>query len=277
MAQRTSSTRPAGAGTHGLDDGWTAVQARWAQGDDMSGQSIARFVEIGERFVRRLHGSGVMAWHEVDHGACEGFISATTRSGTPPRPATQHTRRSAIRAIFRDLRVLGLVQGDPTVDLQLAARDLGPYRPLTGDEIAVGRAASRLGGGSRTLIRAIAWALAEAGLATSEMGAVQIQDLDDRALPTRIALPETRRLAARTAELTAWGTQVMARHVTTLGDSDPARTLAYVSRGPGGDYRAQASMCTSLARVLELAGLRVDPRVRPRSVRGWAGRSRPWA
>ena len=49
--------------------------------------------------------------------------------------------------------------------------------------------------------------------------------------------------------------------------------LAYAGAGTGGQHLAQASVCTQITKVMEVAGLRQDPGVRARSLRGWAGQS----
>lgn len=258
----------------GLQAEWTAVQQRWTANAELSEQSIARLVELGDRFVGRLMAAGIHRWCDVDAGACWSFVTAPTRSGAAPRPATQHTRRAAVRAIFRELRALGVVTGDPTLDDRLPRRAPRDYRPLTDDEIVLGRAASRLGGGSRTLLRAVAWALAEAGAATSEIPALRVGDLDDVFCPTSLSIPASRRFAGRTVPLTSWAGTLLARHLARPAEVDPGLRLAVTPRGGADAYRSQASVCTGLTRVLDLAGLRDDPAVRARSIRGWAGRSR---
>jgi len=277
MARRVGSTRtdlrvfPQGPS---LTEAWVEVQAIWVEEAGLSPQSIGRFTEIGDRFVARLSKEGITSWSEVDQAACSAFIGARTRSGTDPRAATQHTRRTTLRAMFRVLRASGLVDGDPTIDVAMPRRTAGAYRPLSDAEVELGRVASRLGGGSRTLIRAVAWALAEAGAATSEMGSVRVSDLDDPLAPARVRIPESRRFAAHVGMLTDWGSVLVARHVAALTGPVRDLPLAYVPPGNGGRFRPQAVMCKDLTRVLELAGLTADAAVRPRSVRGWAGRSR---
>lgn len=258
-----------------IADGWALVQAEWANQGWLAEQSLARWIDFGDKFIARLTVIGLRDWVDVDAEVCRGFVTAPTRSGTAPRSGTQHTRRAALRAIFRTLRGLGYAVGDPTLDVDLPARTVAVYRPLTDDEIQLGRAASRLGGGSRTLLRAVAWALAEAGAASSEIGRVRLTDLDDPGNPRTVTFAESLRFAARTNALTDWGARVLARHLDH-GDRDPAASLAYAGRDPANSsaYLAQASVCAGLARVLDLADLRRDPAVRPRSIRGWAGRTR---
>lgn len=272
MARRlTPVPAPMPESSADIEFGWTTVRSAWSADLGMSEQTRARFTELGHRFVLSLAGQGRRSWDDVDAAACAAFVGAATRTGGVPRPGTQHTRRAAVRAIFRTLRAHGLVAGDPTLDEPIPARQARDYRPLRDDEIALGRAACRLGGGARTLARAVAWALAETGAGTGEIPMLRVVDLDHPRTPTQLTIPESRRFAARTVLLTDWGATVLARHLTATG-AGPDMPLAYEPRGDGGAYRGQASVATNLTRVLDLAGLRRDPRVRARSIRGWAGR-----
>lgn len=255
--------------------GWGAVRACWRQERLLAEASVARMEEIGARFVHRLQAAGLSDWRQVDETACRGFITARTRSGTDPRPGTQHLRRSTVRAVFRSLRQLRLVVGDPTLDLRLPARSALTFRPLTDDEVVLCRASSRLGvSGGRSLLRATAWALGEATATSSEIGAVRLGDLDDPYAPRRVWFPGSRRRNPREGRLSEWGRLVLARHASALtaAGAGPDQLLAYTGAGPAGAYLAQASVCTGLTRVMALAGLREDPGVRPGSLRGWAGR-----
>lgn len=258
-----------------LDDGWDKVQARWSRAGKAP-QTQARLVQVGARFITRLQALGVQDWARVDTNHCWGFVTAPTADGREPSVATQHLRRATLRAIFRALRELRMLEGDPTLDLHLPRRPSRAYRPLTDPEILLGRAASRLGTpGGATLRRAVAWALAEAGGATSEIAQVQLDQVTltpDRVL---VAFPDSRRYTARTVPLTSWGSAILTRHVTSLvtANAPGGTVLAYAGHSDPGAYRAQASVCTQLTRVLTLAGLATDPGVHARSVRGWAGRT----
>lgn len=243
----------------------------------MAPQTVDRLVQVGGRFVTRLQALGLDDWEVVGPEECRGFVTAPTSDGRAPSTATQQLRRATLRAIFRALRAEGLLSGDPTVDLALPRRATRPYRPLTEEEVLLCRASSRLGApGGATLRRAVAWALGEAGGATSEIARTTLTDVT---LRTRggvlVAFPQSRRYTARTVPLTSWGAAMLTRHVRPLLTAGaPGQTLlAYAGHGDAGAYRAQASVCTQLARVLALAGLATEPGVRARSLRGWAGRS----
>ncbi|GAB3077720.1 hypothetical protein [Pedococcus soli] len=270
----SSGVAPAYGDGLALQEGWRLVIAAWGRDDLMAEQTGARLEEIGGRFVTRLTNSGRTHWVQVTQVDCQSFVQATTRSCGSPSVATQHLRRSTVRAVFRTLRARGLVVGDPTLDLVLPPREPRAYRPLTDDEVLLCRASSRLGqSGAASLRRAVAWALGEATAATSEIGAVRLADLDSATRPRWLTLHNSRRYTARFARLTDWGSQVVARQAVALMDSgaDGSALLAYGGAGPAGAYLAQASVCTQVTKVLNLAGLGEDPAVRARSLRGWAG------
>lgn len=275
----TAAASPSAAGVS-LAEGWQAVLATWRSDVLMADQTAARLDQIGARFTSRLTAQGVEGWGEVTPWHCQSFVAAANRSGTPASAATQHLRRSTVRAVFRTLRTLGLVAGDPTLDLVLPQRSSRGYRPLTDDEVMVCRASARLGhAGANSLRRAVSWALGEATATTSEIGAIRLGDLldvttpsADETAPLRVRIAPSRRHAGRTAELTAWGSVVLRRHARQLLDARaaPDTLLAYGGTGAPGAHHAQASVCTNLTRVLQLAGID-DPAVRARSLRGWAG------
>lgn len=71
----------------------------------------------------------------------------------------------------------------------------------------------------------------------------------------------------RIATLTGWGVGVVARRLGS--DQQPDRPLTYDGSGSAASMQASSSM--ALARVLNDAGLRRDPAIKPESVRAWAG------
>ena len=276
LPDATVSGAPAGPDRAGpaLADGWQLVVAAWGREALMAEQTGARLEEVGSRFVARLTSSGRTHWGQVSPGDCQSFVRAATKSTGPPSVATQHLRRSTVRAVFRTLRALGVVSGDPTLDLVLPPRTSRAYRPLTDDEVLLCRASSRLGqSGSASLRRAVAWAMGEATAATSEIGAVRLGDLDSMVRPRAVVFHGSRRYRSRTGHLSAWGSQVVARQIRAVraAGGDDLTLLAYGGAGSPGQYLAQASVCTQLTVVLNIAGLGEDPAVRARSLRGWAG------
>lgn len=252
-----------------------AVQELWRAGGEFSEQTLARTGETLARFAKRLESQHVRRLQDATPAHCAGFIDAHTRHGGPPELATRHARRTALRMLFRTLRESDPDVGDPTMDLVLPARTARAARPLTDDETALGRAATRLGdAGSGSLQRAVAWALAEATAVTSEVSAVRVADLDDPADPRWVRLPGTRRVDARVGELTDWGSAVVARQVALLRERAlPSSTLlTYRGKGTPGQHVAQAAVCNAIGAVLTATGLADEPDVRPGSVRNWAGR-----
>jgi len=177
--------------------------------------------------------------------------------------------------LFRTLREHDPAVGDPTLDLSLPPRTSRAARPLSDEEVALGRAAARLGeAGSGSLQRAVAWALAEATAVTSEVSAIRIRDLDDPTAPRWVRLPGTRRVDARLGELSDWGSTMVARQTALFASRGlPASTLlTYRGSGVPGQHVAQAAVCNVITAVLTSSGLSDEPDVRPGSVRNWAGR-----
>jgi integrase/recombinase XerC len=252
------------------------VVGHWAASGEFTEQTLARCGETVNRFARRLDAQGVVRPDAITVEHCRGFIDATTLKGQAPELTTRHTRRTALRMLFRTLRELGHPVGDPTLDLHLPARSATTARPLTDPEITLCRASTRLGeAGSVSLQRAVCWALAEATAVTSEITAVRVGDLDDPDKPRWVRLAGTRRHDPRLGELTDWGSTIVARQTARLRErrSTPATLLSYRGTGAPGEAVAQASACNAVGAVLAMAGLTEEPDVRPASVRNWAGRS----
>ena len=166
------------------------------------GDSSARRVEptiVG--FLAFLETQGIDHLDVVTEESCSTFIGSRLQSGQPASLATQHNRRSALRAIFNAARREGLVAGDPTIDLDLPPAQSPPTRPLTDVEVDSCRdvawwSSSRV---------AAAWALAEATARGSEIAEVTAVDIDlDRSV---VRLPGGARTEPRTGELTDWGTE----------------------------------------------------------------------
>ena len=109
---------------------------------------------------------------------CRAFVLAPSdgRKASPPSVATSHLRRSAVRLLFRVLREHRLVEHDPTLDVRVAGAFVAAARPLTDDEIALGRSFSAETLGETR--RPAAWAFAEATARTSELSAIRVGDLD---------------------------------------------------------------------------------------------------
>ena len=113
------------------------VVAAWADAGAHSEQTLARMGETTRRFARRLQAQGVASFSDVSPGHARGFVHAPVAGGTAPEIATQHARRTAIRTLYRTLRLLGYPVADPTLDLALPPRGLTVARPLTDDEVTL--------------------------------------------------------------------------------------------------------------------------------------------
>jgi integrase/recombinase XerC len=231
---------------------------------EISEQFFDRLVELMRRFADfATRGQGARELSAITRELATQFVFAPTTSGEPASTSVLHWRRSAIRLLFRTARQLGLVEGDPTLDLVLPPRSDNQCRPLTDDEVAVCHAAA-LAGESRL---AAAWALAEATARTSELPKVVVGDVDfARGL---VWLHGGSKTLERWGHVSEWGLSQLARRVRALGD-DPVRPLVY--SGDGSAVSRQASACMAISITLARAGLGDEPDVRPASVAAWAGR-----
>lgn len=259
----------------GVEPATEAVLQAWAASDDFTEQTLARASETVLRFTQRLAAQQVCTVEAITTTACSGFIDATTVKGAAPLLTSRHARRTTLRMYFRTLRRLGYPVGDPTLDIDLPVRSATSARPLSDDEIVLCRITARLGeAGTRSLQRAVCWALAEATAVTSEITTIAVKDLDDPRAPRWVQLPGTRRHDPRAGELTDWGATIIARQLEAMTARKLGSDTRLTYRGgaePGG-AKAQASACNAISAVLDVAGLAAQPDVRPASVRNWAGR-----
>lgn len=278
MARRLPTptpTVPIGlASIGGLADEAQQVFDEWAAQGLHSPQSLAGMTETVHRFARRADLEGIARFADVTPALAAAFVTAPTSKGAAD-VATQQGRRTALRVLYRTLRQLRLADGDPTLDLRLPPKGWLAARPLTDDEVTLCRATAHMTGRRGTSLRATAWALGEATAVSSEITALTIADLNQTNEPSTVRLPGTRRHDPRTAELTEWGSRVLAaraRHLLRAG-APPSTLLAYGGATPPGGPKAQASVCNALREVMRLAGLTTEPDVRPSSLRHWAARS----
>lgn len=220
-----------------------------------------------DRFVRAIH--HVSELRAVTPEIMFAFLVSPHGEGEPAI-ATMHLRRSAIRLLFRLARELGLAEGDPSLDLHLPPRSSLQLRPLTDDEIALGRSFS-LETLSSTRPSA-AWALAEATATTSEIPNIRVANL--RLDEGRVWIAGATKTDPRWVELDSWGRIQLERRLRALPDLDPQRPVIY--EGNGSAESKQASSCLAISRTLVKAGLRGEPDLRPASVAAWVG-ARPYA
>ena len=278
MARRITSTAPPRVATRpagGFDKELAAATTWWARERTHSEQSLIRMTETVTRFAARLTAEGVSSFVDATPALAAGFVLAPLPDGSAPEVHTQHARRTALRVLYRALRATGHDVGDPTLDVALPPRGLRVARPLTSDEVTLCRASALASRQRAASMRATAWALGEATAVSAEITAVRVADLDDAHEPRWVALPGTCRVRAREAELTDWGSLVLARRALELGwrNLGPETLLAYGGAAPSGGAKAQASVCNALRDVLDAAGLADEPDVRPASLRHWAGRT----
>ncbi|WGL52146.1 hypothetical protein P5P86_19610 [Nocardioides sp. BP30] len=253
----------------------TAALLLWQAEGEFSDQTLVRTTETVRRFANRLAVTKVRRAEDITAADCVAFIDAVTKHGTPPELTTRHARRVAVRMLFRTWRDIGYAVGDPTLDLDLPPRTGRAARPLTGPEVTLCRAATRLGqAGGTSLQRAVCWALAEATAITSEISAIRVCDIDNPADPRWVELPGTRRTDPRVGELSDWGAVMVKRQLELLsaGGASATTLLTYRGKGTPGQATAQASISNAIAAVLDSAGLADQSDVRPGSVRNWAGR-----
>jgi site-specific recombinase XerC len=185
-----------------------------------------------------------------------------------PSVATAHLRRSAVRLLSRVLRTVGVLEGDPTLDLVLPPRSSLVARPLTDDEIVVCRSFAL-----RTLTETrqpAVWALAEATARTSEIPCIRSRDLDFRS--RRVWIHGGSKTEPRFGRITPWGVQQLERRVRHLREIGSEADERLMYRAAGSAASAQASTARAIRETLTRAGLDHEPDVRPVSVAAWAGR-----
>ena len=243
-----------------------AVTALLSDSDALTEQSFERFVELMSRFARfATTGHGLEDLRRCDQALVSEFVTAPTSQGSSPSETVMHLRRCAVRLLFRVAREIGLVETDPTMDLTLPARPDAAARPLLDDEVGICRAVSmhRL---DETRLPA-AWALAEIGVRTGEIGQVTVADVDLEG--GRVWATGSRSSLARWVSIDEWGTAQLARRLRCLRDVG-AQPVVYT--GNGSAKSRQAASCISISVTLARAGLGDDPKVRPISVTAWAGK-----
>jgi integrase/recombinase XerC len=229
-------------------------------------QSERRLLEVIGRFLRYLDAGGISSLDEVSPSIVREFVFARSNAtGGAPSIATSHLRRSAVRLLFRILRREGVVEHDPTLDLVLPPRSSLAARPLTDEEVALGRSFS-LSSLAETR-RPAAWALAEASARTSEIANVRVDEVDLAA--GRVWLNGGTKVEARWGTLTTWGVDTLRRRIAAI--AGPDRPLVY--EGKGSPESRQASACDAIGETLRRAGLAGEPDVRPISVTAWAGQT----
>ncbi|MCU1355904.1 MAG: hypothetical protein JWM89_1322 [Acidimicrobiales bacterium] len=235
------------------------LQGRWA-----SEAQALRLVRLAERFEGFCFaGSGLGEMDEVSPAVAQSFVSAADADGRPAGASVQRARRSAVRALYRCGRAIGVASTDPTAEIRLPSLTAMRARPLTDDEVLECRAAS-----TWSLIssrRALAWALAEATCRSGEIPNVVSGDVD---LKTgTLVIRGGGRCRPRTGKLTEWGQEQIADHLAQNPDHGSPLIYAGETARLGGLVSANAA----ISQVLQRAGVADEPDVRPSSVVAWAG------
>lgn len=224
-----------------------------------------RTSSIVQRFVLFAStGFGVTSLAEITPEIARAFVHASTGAGSGPSVSTMHWRRTALRLLFRVARREGLLDGDPTLDVELPPRSSLGTRPLTDDEVALCRSVAHwsLNGSRRTAV----WALAEATCRSSELPHITADDVD--LASGRVWIAGGKATDHREGQLTEWGLTHVRTRIEEL--AEPTLPLVYSGRSPVGP--GQVSGASALIDVLTRAGLHHEPDVRPGSVAAWAGR-----
>ncbi|HEX7168601.1 MAG TPA: hypothetical protein VF230_16590 [Acidimicrobiales bacterium] len=228
----------------------------------LHGLSPERIFALWERFEKfGAAFGGITRVSQITPEVATAFVNARGANGRPSG-STQSLRRTALRLLFRVLREYGLMDGEPTLDLEVARRAHRDMRPLADEELEEGRWASATGAAAS---RATAvWALAESGLWPHEVAIATVDEIDVAA-QTVAALggPKTRR---RFVPLRGWALDQLVRRAEEVG------TGRLVFDGAAG-VAGRLSITAVLRRVLERAGLTRDPLVVTDSVVAAAGRA----
>ena len=249
-----------------VPDEVSAILAELGDHGVLSAQTQPRVADLLGRFaVFAESGLGRDCLAAVTAEDARLFVQADSAAG-PTSVSTMHLRRSVLRLLFRTARRLGLAHHDPTVDLDLPPRTPLRTRPLSDEEVALGRSAALHTLTSTRL--AASWALAEATARTAEIPRLAAADLDLGA--GRVWIHGGGRTVPRWGSLSAWGATQLERHMRTLRRAGPEQLLVY--RGNGSAQSRQATACVAISDVLARAGLAAEPDVRPLSVAAWAGR-----
>ena len=236
-----------------------ALEGPTARSVKRADEIVARFELFLERAYDIEHIADVAAEH------VEQFVNAKGSTGETAT-ATKHVKRTVLRLLFRVARQEFGYAGDPTVDLILPARTMLTARPLTEDEVMLGRSYSMRT--TRETRQPAAWALCEATAITAELGYIAIDDLDlDNANGPRVWLQGSRNREARSGLLDDWGATQLERRAKQV--KKKSSHLIYTSNGSA-DSR-HVSCCNAIRDVLIRCGLDSEQDVRPPSVVAWAG------
>jgi integrase len=252
----------------GLDAELALVREQLRETGRLSVQSQPRTFGLCERFgsfAERAFGVGSL--RDLTQAHVEAFVRSSNASdGTPPSVATMRLRRSALRLMFRAARDLGLVDGDPTLDLVLPSRTNETARPLTDLEVQRCQRAALEDLASTRLV--VPWALGEATARTAEIPHLRVGDLDLDV--GQVWIHGSSKTEPRSGLLTKWGVAQLERHLREHPPANDEASLTY--RGSENPEARRAHSSQAIRETLQCAGLSNDPHVRPASLAAWAGR-----
>jgi integrase/recombinase XerC len=224
--------------------------------------SRSRVIPMWTRFASFARALEVEYVADVDRSVASTWILAPARGGTEPSVATLHLRRSALRILFSILRLAGLADTDPTIDIVLPRRSGSRARPLADDEVQLLEwEAAYL---DSVVPRSVTLALAESGLTTTEIVLVRRADLDLDSGTVRCVGNERR--ARRTVPLTEWAVRRLA-----AVDSSPED---WVFRAGASLDSRRTSAIADLRLLLRRSLLHLEVDVSVKSIAAWAGRRR---
>ncbi|SKG85708.1 site-specific tyrosine recombinase XerC [Mycobacteroides abscessus subsp. bolletii] len=256
--------------TDSLSEVVAMVVARWnhaANAGTLSVQTANKFGQLAVRFQGFSAAHGIVTVSGVDGDLVSRFVTAQgrTRYGAVSRAAvaTMHNRRSAIRALFRTARELGLAIDDPTAAIYLPDRMDSTRRPITDSEAGLIRLASEREHSSRHASTA---ALLLAGAHTGEIGHVTTADLDYAACTAHIH--GSSKYRSRTVPLNAWALRMLRARANHLAGPLPTDQppLVLCTGAAGSDAHKQARVCVTVREILTRAGLSDDNTIRPTSL-----------
>lgn len=233
----------------------------------LSSESRPRVLGLGERFCAfAARAYSVASLAEVTSEQARAFVMASSADGRPASVATMRLRRSTLRLLFRTARELGLVAGDPTVDLVLPPRTNEAARALTDLEVQQCRRVALEDLTSTRLV--VPWALGEATARTAEIPHLVVGDLD--LARGRVWIHGSTNTKPRWGALTSWGVRQLERHLREHGLTDKRVSLTF--RGTDNLESRRAHSSQAIRETMQRAGLTVDKSVRPQSLAAWAGR-----
>jgi site-specific recombinase XerD len=235
-------------------------ESGWARESvDIYAEHLRNFAGFLER------GLDVMDMAQVEKAEADRFVNAVRADGSRPSDSIRHYRRSAIRALYKPGRAMGVLAGDPTLDIVLPPREPDWARALVDAEIAAARSAAV--NSITNSRRAVAWSLAEATAQTAEIAVARLGDLDLGR--NRVWLQGGPRNRARWGFFTEWGRAQIEWRLRTLDRPGPEVPLVAWRRPPRNPRFAASCIIRA---VLDRAGLHA-PDVHPRSVPAWRAKT----